>query len=47
VLSFFVVNRKPQLLKNPYVVAYVNTIELINSFPEKSKATDKLIRAQQ
>ncbi|MDD2226250.1 MAG: OmpH family outer membrane protein [Dysgonamonadaceae bacterium] len=31
------------IAQNPYVVAYVNTIELINSFPEKSKATDKLI----
>jgi outer membrane protein len=31
------------IAQNPYVVAYVNTIELINSFPEKSKATEKLI----
>ena len=31
------------IAQNAYVVAYVNTIELINSFPEKSKATEKLI----
>ena len=30
------------IAQNAYVVAYVNTIELINASPEKNKATEKL-----
>lgn len=43
VSALIIVLTTTAVAQNPFVVAYVNTIELIDAFPEKVKATEKLV----